>query len=77
MKLKELCLYFLKVIFLLSLLKRRNGMTEFSLSYCRKGSSGSFRSREVGRGFLLLANAVAKDLPRDLLPDQNTAKVSE
>ena len=49
-------------------------MTEFSLSYCRKGSSGSFRSREVGRGFLLLANAVAKDLPRDLLPDQNTAK---
>ena len=41
----------------------------FSLSYCRlKGRSSSFLSREVGRGFLLLSDAGAKDLPRDLLP---------
>ena len=39
----------------------------FPLSYCRlKGIRRCFLSREVGRGSLLLSDAVAKELTRDL-----------
>ena len=39
----------------------------FPLSYCLlKGIRSCFLSREVGRGSLLLSDAAAKDLTRDL-----------
>ena len=39
----------------------------FPLSYCRlKGIRSSFLSHEVGTGSLLLSDAVAKDLTRDV-----------
>ena len=63
MKLTELRPRFLRVISLLSL-EEENG---FPLSYFRlKGIRSCFLSREVGRGSLLLSDAVAKDLTRDL-----------
>ena len=69
MKLTELRPRFLRVISLLSL-EEEKGMTRtriFPLSYCRlKGIRSCFLSREVGRGSLLLSDAVAKDLTRDL-----------
>ena len=39
----------------------------YSLSYSRlRGSRSSLRSRDVGRGSLLLRDAVVEDLPGDL-----------
>ena len=67
MKITEFRLRFLRIISLLSL-EEEKGMTRiFPLSCCRlKGIRSCFLSHEVGRGFLLLSDAVAKDLTRDL-----------
>ena len=56
----------MRIISRLSLEEEERMTRIFLFLIVDKNSSSSFLSREVGRGSLLLSDAVAKDLPRDL-----------